>query len=447
MTQQQSAYVVIPEEIKGRVEEAALVAACLRRPAIFAEMRELVQPEHLDYIPYREAWQAMCDLAEAETGIDLITVGDELDRKGCLANWIMHDDQVFSGRMALSALTDRGIPAHGRDYAEIVRDYSNKRAIRDIMAQGAMWAQNGRKSADILADLDKKLSSIQSIGKASKHTVTLKEALKAAFDDTNSAAQGDSPYLPTGYTDLDKIITGFSAPDLTLICGRPGGGKTALLASICDNIMRKHKRIAFFTLEMDNKQIAMRLISMQSGIPFAKQRTGTLNDDEWTKYYAAINDLGDTGYHLYLNDLPAISPNRIRQVLHQIGPVDLVMLDYLQLAGSDTKSDNRVLELGYVSRGMKAIAKEFEVPVVAAAQLSRAIEQRADKEPQLSDIRESGSLEQDADNIIFIHRGSMESTTARITVAKQRNGAIGMCSLTYIGTRTRFETQTKIGMF
>jgi replicative DNA helicase len=432
------------EEIKGRAEEAALIAACLRRPQIFQDMREIVTADNFDYAPYRDAWKSMAAMAERGDGIDPITLGDELFRVGRLNDWGCHDDVNHTGRLALSFLREKGLPVNARTYAETVRDYANKRQIQEIMSMGAIWALNGRRSADILADLEKRLSAITVIGQAAKHTVTLVEAIKAASDDTDKASHGNNPFVLSGYPDLDRLLDGFCPPDFTLIAGRPGSGKTALLASIVDNVMRKHKRVAFFSLEMDNKQVAMRLISMRSGVPFSKQRTGKMDDTEWTRYYAAIEDLSDSGIKLYLNDLPAISPNRIRQELRRIGEVDLVVVDYLQLQRSDIKTDNRVLEVGYISRSMKEIAKEFCVPVISAAQLSRAGDARADKVPMLSDLRESGSLEQDADNVIFIHREDMESTSAKIVLAKHRNGPTGMCTLTYIGSKTRFESQTGI---
>ena len=431
-------------EIKGRLEEAALIASCMRRPAVFPEVREIVNQDHFGYTCYRDVWRVMITLSERGDGIDTITIGDELDRLGALAEWSCHDSQTFTGRLALSSLREVGIPANARTYAESVRDYANKRQILEIMQTGALWSANGRRSFDILADLEKKLASIQTLGEQSRHTVTIKDAVNSACDDAVRASKGEDVFIQSGYPDLDRILDGFCPPDLTLVAGRPGSGKTAFLASIVDNVMRKHKKIAFFTLEMDNKQVAMRLISMRTGIPFSKQRTGKMDDGEWARYYAGIEELSDTGYSLYLNDLPAISPNRIRQELRRIGSVDLVLLDYIQLQKSDEKTDNRVLEVGSISRGMKSICKEFNVPIIAAAQLSRAGDARPDKEPKLSDLRESGSLEQDADNVIFIHRESMESTIATITVAKHRNGSVGFCTLTYLGAKTRFESKARM---
>jgi replicative DNA helicase len=205
------------------------------------------------------------------------------------------------------------------------------------------------------------------------------------------------------------------------------------------------KNVAIFSLEMSNEQVAQRLISQQTGIDSQRLRNGKLNEDEWPKFNHAIEVLGDT--HIYLDDTPAITPLSLRSKcrrLHMEFGLDLVILDYIQLMGGDTHTDNRVQEVSYISRNLKVLARELNVPVLAAAQLSRAVEQRTDKHPVLSDLRESGSIEQDADIVMFIYRpdqyekDTAKQNVAEIIIAKHRNGPTGSVELVFMNHLAKF---------
>jgi replicative DNA helicase len=224
-------------------------------------------------------------------------------------------------------------------------------------------------------------------------------------------------------------------------------GKTAFMLSAAKNAAQVHKKhVAIFSLEMSTEQLVQRLISQETGIDSQRLRTGKLNEDEWPKFTQAIEVLSSS--QIFLDDTPALTPLQLRtkcRRLHLEYQLDLILVDYLQLMSSGSRVENRVQEVSYISRNLKVMARELNVPVLAAAQLSRAVEQRADKDPQLSDLRESGSLEQDADIVMFIHRpevyekDTLKQNIAQIKVAKHRNGPTGIIELIFRNNLAKFE--------
>jgi replicative DNA helicase len=252
--------------------------------------------------------------------------------------------------------------------------------------------------------------------------------------------------VPTGLIDLDKLTGGLQPSDLLILAGRPGTGKTALLLTIAHHAAVMHKkRVAIFSIEMSNEQVVQRLISQQTGIDQQLLRTGRLYHDDWQTFNDAIELLSDT--KIYLDDTPALTPlqlrTKCRRLFMEFG-VDLILLDYLQLMAAETRTENRVQEVAYISRSLKALARELNVPLLVAAQLSRAVEQRADKEPQLSDLRESGSIEQDADIVMFLYRADdkdpAKEGVTKLKVAKHRNGPTGQFDLVFLQKVTKFES-------
>ena len=253
--------------------------------------------------------------------------------------------------------------------------------------------------------------------------------------------------LPTGFIDLDEATTGFHPGDLIVIGARPGMGKTGFILSALKNAALTHKKhVAIFSLEMSNEQLVQRIIAQETGIDSTRLRSGKLDPDEWLLFTQAIEVLTDT--HIFLDDTPALTPLQLRtkcRRLHLEYKLDLVVVDYLQLMGGDVRSNNRVQEVSDISRNMKILARELNVPVLAAAQLSRAVEQRSDKRPVLSDLRESGSLEQDADIVMFIYRpevyeeDSQYQNLAEIIIAKHRNGPTGDVQLVFRKNLAKFE--------
>lgn len=425
--------------------ETALIGACLRGGSqTFEQVRELLAASDFGVHTLGVAWEALTRLHENKYNIDVFTLGDELERMGRLSDF---SSGVWSGRAFIADIRANGDPRNAISYAAKVLDYAGKRKVLEVLTRGAGWASNGRTANDTISDLLKELSDIRTFDtKSAKHTQSLKEAVSEAYDHTDAASRGEIEYVMTDYVDLDKLLGGLASPDLYIVAARPGQGKTAFLASVVMNAAKAGKRIAFFTLEMKNSQIATRFLSMESGVSFDKQKSGKLTADEWTHFNDAVGAIEDLPIHL--NDLPSIKASQMRRELRRIGKVDLIVLDYIQLAGADGKYESRALEVGNVTRELKAICKEFDVPMLAAAQLSRALEQRQDKRPMLSDLKESGGLEENADVVMFIYRPDQYEkdatpNTAEIIVSKHRNGPVGMVELIYRPAVTRFENAAK----
>jgi replicative DNA helicase len=427
---------------QNKDNETGLLGAVMRDPAQYESIRELVTANDFSWQCYGWAWEIFEKLHTNGMVIDVITVGDELERIGKLDEFALEGGQ-FRARAALSHIRADGNPRAVETYAANILDYSAKRQIVPLMNDGVTWAANGRRGADIITDLTQRLSKIKTFdSKASQHALTLAEAVSQAYDYTDRAARGEIKTVKTGFIDLDRILKGLYGGDVYYIASRPGQGKTAWLGSLVKNVAETGKRVAVFELEMTNQAIAMRLLAQQSGVSVDKQRSGEMEEYDWPKYTQAVETLAE--YPVFLNDLPSISPARIRQELRRIGVVDLVVIDYIQLASADAREDKRYMELANIARGLKAIAKEFDVPVITAAQLSRAVEMRAEKKPILSDLKESGGLEENADVVMFIYRPDQdEQNKAEIIVAKHRNGRVGMCELIYIPHLTRFDNLAK----
>ena len=415
-------------------QELNLIGALLKDPAKLDNVKEIVTPNDFWLVRARYAYEAMLKLQENGFTIDSVTVGDELERHGNLADW--------GGRIALQTVRQNFRGDAAETYAYKVLDYSAKRQMIEQMSLGAQWMNNGRDSWTIREDMIQRLTDIKTPNmKADKRTVTMAEGLSSVYDQITN---GRSDFVPTGFIDLDKMFYGgFLAPDLTVIAARPGKGKTSLLLSIAKAAAEHGKRGLFESLEMSNEQIIMRLVSMETGISYGALMTGKLTAAEWEKVNNSIEKLERLPLHF--NDIPAITPNGIRQNYiresAKHGKIDFIVVDYLQLQGADGKYQTRESEVSSVSRGLKAMAKEFCVPVIAAAQLSRAVEQRSEKRPVLSDLRESGAIEQDCDNVLFIHADEGKSETELIT-AKHRNGPVGSINLIFRSAFTRFENCT-----
>ena len=306
-----------------------MIGAVLRRPAIYKDLSDTVNPAHFDWVPYREAWEAIAKLTDAGMHIDTVTLGDELERAGKLDDFLRHDTTNFTGRAALADIRQSGAtPDAAASYAAMIADYNAKRDIVRVMEKGAEWAMNGRKANDILGDLGVLLGKINPPGMKSSRTQSMKQAVAEAYRATDAASRGEIEYLNTGYIDLDNLLEGITGPDFILIAARPGQGKTAMLASIAKNIAegvtyglkaQGKKRVVIFTLEMSNRQLAMRFLAMESGGPFGKQKKGELTMEEWERYNAAVEKVGNDDYPITLNDIASITPATMRRELRKLG--------------------------------------------------------------------------------------------------------------------------------
>ncbi|MBO9368129.1 MAG: replicative DNA helicase [Chloroflexi bacterium] len=426
----------------SREAEEAVIGAILINPEVYYDVASFLQAEDFYIHRNRWIWEAFTRLHEQRQPIDLLTVAEELDRTG-------HLEEV-GGTAYLTALMNQ-VPTslHAEAYGRVVEAHSIRRKMLQAASQIASLAYSEEKNVeDALDEAEKALFLVSE--RRLRHDVRPISAVLSEYYDRidELARRPEGIYgVPTGFIDLDRLLAGLQPSDLLIVAGRPGQGKTGFLLSIARNAALLHKKhVAIFSLEMSSEQLVQRLIAQETGIDSQRLRTGRLTEEEWPLFTHAIEVLSDT--HIFLDDTPAITPLQLRtkcRRLHMEYGLDLIILDYLQLMGGDVRAENRVQEVSYISRNLKILARELNVPVLAAAQLSRAVEQRADKRPVLSDLRESGSLEQDADIVMFIYRPDQyEKDTARknvaeIIVAKHRNGPVGTVELVFLPSLAKFE--------
>ena len=426
-------------ELFAREQEENFIGAILKNPDRIDNCAPIVSPEDFQEHVLGWAWKAILSLRERGLGVDSVTLGDELERHGKMGDFSRGDK---AGRVALNDLRTNFKGDYPESYAVKIMGYAAKRRMIEEFNTGAGWALNGREPEDIRSDMIQRLTSIKVPNfKADQHTQTFKEALSTNYDEVSN---GNVKFVSTGIADLDAMLDGgMYAPDFIILAGRPGRGKTSLLLSIGMNAAKEGKRGVMFSLEMANTQIIMRAASMETNIPFGAMRSRKMTVDQWDKYNNFVENFENLPLHL--NDLSAITINAMRQTLVKIialhGEVDFIIVDYIQLQGVDGDYGTRQEEVSSIARGLKGICKEFGIPVLAAAQLSRAIEQRADKKPVLSDLRESGSLEQEADIVAFLHQPDEYDKTGmmELIVAKHRNGSVGTIELLFKKTQTKFE--------
>src|SRR5512133_883991 len=409
----------------SREAEEAVVGAVLINPEVYYDVAQFLAAE--DFYIHRNQWiwDAFVRLHEQRIPVDLLTLSEELEKTNQLAE--------VGGSAYLTSLINQ-VPSslNAESYGRIVEGHSIRRKMITAANQIASVAYDEQTSVDDVMDEAEKAVFNVSERRLKHDLEPISAVLSEYYDRIDDLAKRPDEIhgVPTGFVDLDKMLTGLQPSDLLIIAARPGQGKTGLLLSIAKNAGLTHKKhVAIFSLEMSNEQVVQRLIAQETGIDSQRLRTGKLQEAEWPLFTHAIEVFGDT--HIYLDDTPAITPLQLRtkcRRLHMEFGLDLVIVDYLQLMGGDTRNDNRVQEVSYISRNLKILARELNVPVLAAAQLSRAVEQRSDKRPVLSDLRESGSLEQDADIVMFIYRpdqyekDSPKANLAEIIVAKHRNG-------------------------
>ncbi len=317
-------------------------------------------------------------------------------------------------------------------YARIVEETSVRRRMLTAANEMAKLAYQEDKELNSIIDSAEKSVFNLSERRIRRDMQPINSVIEQYYDrvSTQSASNEEIKGVPTDLLDLDKVLGGMQKSDLLIVAGRPASGKTGFLITVAKNAAIKHnKHIAMFSLEMSNEQLVQRMIAQETSINSQKLRSGKIDSDQWELFVHAVGVLSNT--KIFLDDTPAMTPIQMRtkcRRLHLEHQIDLVLVDYIQLMSGDTRTDNRVQEVSYISRNLKTLARELNVPVLAAAQLSRAVEQRSDKTPMLSDLRESGSLEQDADIVMFIHRKeenkneSSPNELVELKIAKHRNG-------------------------
>ena len=425
----------------NREAEEAVVGAVLINPEAYYDLAQFLQADDFYIHRHRWIWEAFNRLHEKRIPLDFLTVTEELQSAGQLAE--------IGGPAYLTALLNQ-VPTslHAEAYGRMVEATSIRRRLLTSANQIATLAYNEQESVEnVIEESEKSIFNV-SERRLKKDLLPISTVLSDYYDRIDELAKRPEDIfgVPTGFVDLDRTLTGLQPSDLLIIAGRPGQGKSGFLLSVAKNAALLHKKnVAIFSLEMSNEQVVQRLLAQETGIDSQRLRNGKLNENEWPLLTHAIEVLGDT--HIYLDDTPALTPlamrTKCRRLQMEFG-LDLVILDYIQLMGGDTRNENRVQEVSYITRSLKVLARELNVPVLAAAQLSRAVEQREKKRPILSDLRESGSLEQDADIVMFIYREDQyeeeteKQNVAEIIIAKHRNGPTGSVELIFMSHLAKF---------
>jgi replicative DNA helicase len=391
-------------------------------------------------------FEAIAELAARGEPFDAVTLSEWLERKGLA-------DQTGGLAYLASLVRDTPSAANVRAYAEIVRERSTLRQLITVGGEIAASAYNpeGREAGEILDEAERRVFEIaESRNKTGSGFVPLRDDLGAVIDRLDMLAQnkGQLTGLSTGFTRLDEMTAGLQKGDLIVVAGRPSMGKTTFALNIAENAAfgPQKAKVGVFSMEMSREQLAFRMVSSLGRVDQTHLRVGNVGDEEWARITAAIEMMKNS--HIYIDDTGALTPTEVRaraRRLKREHGLDLIVVDYLQLMQVPGTKENRATEISEISRSLKALAKELSVPVIALSQLNRSVEQRQDKKPVMSDLRESGAIEQDADLIMMIYREEVydKNTTrkgiADIIIAKQRNGEIGEFPLTFLGKYTKFE--------
>ncbi|MCU7960816.1 MAG: replicative DNA helicase [gamma proteobacterium symbiont of Bathyaustriella thionipta] len=400
--------------------------------------------------PHRLLFSAVRRLAEASQPFDVITLSEILAKTGEL--------EVVGGLAYIASIVnDTPSAANIRAYADIVREHAIKRSLIQAGTGIADSAFNteGRNVDELMDEAEKKVFAIADRKTRGQDGFKgIASLLNQAVDRIETLYDLDDPItgLATGFDDFDERTSGLQPGDLVIVAGRPSMGKTTYAMNIAENIaIKEQKPVAVFSMEMPGDSLAMRMMSSLGRIDQLRVRTGKLSDDEWPRLTSAVSLLSQAP--MFIDDTAALTPTdlraRARRLMREQGDLGLIVIDYLQLMQAPGSGENRATEISAISRNLKALAKELNCPVMALSQLNRNLEQRPNKRPVMSDLRESGSIEQDADVVVFIYRDevyneeSPDKGVAEIIIGKQRNGPIGTVRLTFLGKYTRFENFTR----
>ena len=394
---------------------------------------------------HRLIFSQIAQLAEANEPVDVITVADKLQARGEL--------DAAGGLPYLAELAQNTPSASNiRAYAQVVRERASLRKLIEAAQEIADSGFNpeGRQSNELIDEAERRIMQIAEEGPKAGGPQDVNPLLKQALGRIEELFQngGDITGLSTGFLELDRMTSGLQGSDLVIVAGRPSMGKTSFAMNMVEHaVLTQEKPILVFSMEMPADSLIIRMLSSIGRIDQTRLRNGKLEQEDWPKLSAAVTKLKDVP--LFIDDTPALTPtevrSRARRISREHGGLGMVMVDYMQLMQVAGASEGRTAEISEISRSLKAIAKEFKVPMVALSQLNRSLEQRPNKRPVNSDLRESGAIEQDADVIMFIYRDevyneeSQDKGVAEIIIGKQRNGPIGRCRLAFLGEYTRFE--------
>ena len=429
--------------------EQAVLGGVLIDNGAWDRIADVVTAAHFYRSDHRAVFGAVASLCDEGRPCDAVTVAERLDRDGLLDS---------SGGLAYLADLAQNTPnaANIVAYAEIVRE---RAVLRDLIRTSAEIAESafrpqGRAARELLDDAERRILEIAERGGAGRReSVPIKHVLSGVMERIDELSRRDNPItgVPSGFKDLDAMTAGLQRGDLVIVAGRPSMGKTAFAMNIVEEAaIQGRLSVAVFSMEMPAEQLAMRMLSSLGRIDQQKVRTGRLDPEDWPRLTSPLAMLNDT--NIFIVDDSTLNPTELRarcRRLKREQELDLVVIDYLQLMYVPGTSENRATEISEISRSLKALAREMKVPVVACSQLNRSLELRGNKRPVMSDLRESGAIEQDADLILFIYRDevydeeSKDKGKAEIIIGKQRNGPIGKVDLAFLGRYARFEDFTR----
>ena len=428
--------------------EQSILGGLLLDNAAFDRVADMVRADDFYRLDHRLIYEHIAKLISATKPADAVTVYESLQNGG--------KAEEAGGLMYLNSLAQNTPSAANiRRYAEIVRDRSILRqlvTVGDEIATSAL-APQGRDTKEILDEAESKVFNIsEGASKGQTGFIVIEPLLTQVVERIQElyerSSSTDVTGVPTGYVDLDRMTSGLQPGDLVIVAGRPSMGKTSFALNIGEHVaIDQGMPVAVFSMEMGADQLALRMLSSVGRLDQQRLRTGRLIDEDWPRLTAAIQKMHDSP--VYIDETPALSSldlrARARRLSRQCGQLGLIIIDYLQLMSGNGGGENRATEISEISRGLKGLAKELKVPVIALSQLNRSLEQRTDKRPVMSDLRQSGAIEQDADVILFIYRDEVynpdtnDKHIAEIIIGKQRNGPIGRVHLRFDGMFTRFE--------
>jgi replicative DNA helicase len=438
--------------------EQSLLGALLLDNQAFDRVADLVSAEDFYRDDHRRIWRHIAKLIESNKPADVVTVSESIEAS--------EDKDKTGGPSYLGALAQNTPSALNiRRYAELVRERAVQRRLAQVATDIAESALNpvGKEVAQLLDEAESKIFQIAESGtRAGQGFESIQPVLARVIERIDFLHRQENKThvigVPTGYRDLDDMTAGLQPGELIIIAGRPSMGKTALAINIAEHVAIDNGiPAAIFSMEMSASQLAQRILGSISRVDQHKLRTGRLSNDEWTRLSDAMGRLHEAP--IFIDESGGLNPlevkARARRLKRQYGKLGLIVVDYIQLMAATSSGENRATEISEISRSLKSLAKELDAPVVALSQLSRAVDQRTDRRPIMSDLRDSGAIEQDADVVIFIYREAIykpdlppeQKGVAEVIIGKQRNGPTGTIRMTFLGEHTRFENYIDSGSY
>ncbi|WP_373076380.1 replicative DNA helicase [Fusobacterium mortiferum] len=433
----------VPSSVEA---EKSVLGGIFLKPDIFGDVVEILHPNDFYKNGHKLIYEAMRDIYNSGTGIDPIVVVNKLKKNEKF-------DELVGEQLLFDIISDVPTAANIIEYAKIVKEKATLRRLGEVGTKIVELAYEGYEEVDNILDKAEGMIFKISENVDSKDLVSLKDVIAQEFVRLEKVYQnkGVATGISSGFSDFDQMTSGFHPSDLIILAARPAMGKTAFALNLALNAAMKSKKgVLLFSLEMSSSQLLQRLLSIEAGIGLQKIRNGFLDPDDWGKLGLASMKLSNS--EINIADLPNVNVLEIRAIARRLkaaGKLDMIIIDYLQLIkGNSTRGDNRQQEISEISRALKGIARELDIPIIALSQLSRATEQRADRRPMLSDLRESGAIEQDADMVMFLYRDdyynedSEDKGLTEVIIGKQRNGPVGTIKLRFFHEYTKFENFT-----